>query len=70
MKQRIYQILYIIAGLLCVWFVVTVIVDAINYDVNATSFPFFAFVAYRMYQYILPAFVVFILGYIIKKWLK
>ena len=67
MKKKTYQGLYIIAGILCTCFVVTMIVEIMNYNANVTSFPLYAIFLLRMYQYILPALFVFLLGYIIKK---
>lgn len=67
MKKRIYQIFYVIALLFVVLFLGFTLFDWITYDVDATSFPLYALVIFRMYQFLLPAFIFFGIGFLIKR---
>lgn len=66
-KEKWYKFLFAVSGLLVVGFIIRVIADYIQYDLIATSFPFYATLLLRSVEFILPCIITFVIAIILKK---
>ncbi len=65
-KQNIYKFLYIISLLLFLSFIIIICIDYYNYNPFETSAPFYAFIVFRIAEFIVPCILILIIGRIIK----
>lgn len=66
-KENSYKLLYVIAIILMIAFVVTLSVDYLNYNTYSNSAPFYAFIVERVVEFIIPSIIAFGIGKFIKK---
>lgn len=64
--KKIYKFLYIICILLTVGFIIRLVADYIKYDNINNSSPFYIIIIERVFEFILPCIIVFIIGKVIK----
>lgn len=57
MKKMIPVILFIISVILVVLFLFVVRIDWLNYYMYAHSAPFYAFILFRFFEYVVPAII-------------
>lgn len=66
-KENIYKFLYLISILLIVGAIIRLFVDYIKYDNINNSAPFYILIIERIFEFILPSIILFIVGKIMKK---
>lgn len=66
-KENIYKFLYLISILLIVGAIIRLFVDYIKYDDINNSAPFYILIIERIFEFILPSIILFIVGKIMKK---
>lgn len=66
-KENIYKFLYIISIMLIVGFIIRLLIDYIKYDNINNSAPFYNSIIERLFEFILPSMLLFIVAKILKK---
>ena len=67
MKNKIHMIFYLFSIILTILFGVFTILDYFKYDDILTAAPFYVFVFVRCFEFILPAIICVIVGFILKR---
>lgn len=67
MKNTVYKLLYIIAIMLILLFIVFICIDYSKYDSLTFSAPFSAYVFSRLLEFILPSIILFIVALLFKR---
>lgn len=66
-KNKIYKLMNALSILMLICAMVFIIIDYINYDDMFTSAPFYVNIIVRSVEFLLPAIMFFIIGYVCKK---
>ena len=61
------NVMFVLTALLVVWAVATLVVARINYNPDATSFPFSATVLVVLILYVVPAAILLLLGLVFRQ---
>lgn len=67
MKKIIYKFLYIVSACLAVGFVINFGVDILKYNGYNTSAPLYVYALVRLFEFILPSIIVFVVAIFVKK---
>lgn len=66
-KERIYKVLFSISIILLGLFVITTIIDYINYNSTLNSAPFYVFILVNAIIYVLPSAILAVIAFILKR---
>ena len=66
-KENLYKVLYLLSIVLIIVFAIILVIDYKNYDAITNSAPFSADIFVRGLEFILPSFIIFIIGLVCKK---
>lgn len=66
-KSNIYKFLYVVSALLVLGFAIHLGVDMYRYNKVLTSAPRYVFVIAHAIEYLLPGFILFVIGIVLKR---
>ncbi len=66
-KENLYKFLYLVSIVLIIVFAIILVIDYKNYDAITNSAPFSADIIVRGLEFVLPSFIIFIIGLVCKK---
>lgn len=67
MKKSLSKITFVLTILLFICFIISIIVDYINYDATLTSFPFYTNIIVRGIEFLLPSIICLIISFVSRK---
>ena len=67
MKKKLPKVCWIVSAVLVVAFVIKTIVDYTQYSADFNSAPFSVWILVNALYFIIPAIIVFVIGFIVKK---
>ena len=67
MKNKIYKIFYVLAIISAALFVIFTAIDSFKYDSTLNSAPFYVFAFVRCIEFIIPAAVFAVVGFILNR---